>query len=147
MARVALASLMAAAIAGGAVGAVGGSWLFRQAAPRQANLHDIVHERFDLSAAEHLRLDAAEARYAQRRAAIENQIRVANAELAAVITANPELSQEVLQASNSVEAAAAELQRTTLQHIFEMRAALEPDHRAEYDAVLVNALTRPGSDR
>lgn len=142
MLRVALAPLLAAAIVGGGVGAVASSWMLRQAQPRPQNLHDVVHERFDLSAAEHRRLDVAEAGYARRRAGIEGRIRQANANLAAAIQQNPQLSPEVVKASQAVEAAAGELQRVTLQHIFEMRAALEPTHRTEYDRVLVTALTR-----
>jgi hypothetical protein len=142
MARPALGPLLAAAVVGAAVGAASSTWIARQAHPSQENLHDIVHQRFELTAAEHRRLDAAEARYATRRAEIEGRIRSANAALAASIRANPQLSPGTLQASQSVEAAAAELQSVTLQHIFEMRAALDPAHRTRYDAVLVEALTR-----
>nr|MBU5857139.1 NAD+ synthetase [Vibrio cholerae O1] len=36
----------------------------------------------------------------------------------------------------------ADLQRATLVHGFEMRAGLKPEHRAAYDAVLIEALRR-----
>lgn len=145
--RLALAPLIGAAILVGAVGAVGGSWAFRQANARPENLHDVVHKRFDLSAEEHRRLDAAEARYSQRRAEIEARIRAANLELAGAIKSDPQMSPTVVATSGKVEAAAAELQRVTLEHIFEMRAALEPEHRTAYDQVLVSALSRDGSER
>jgi len=137
-----LAPLVAAVVLGGAVGAVASSWALQRADHHGQNLHDVVHERFDLTPAEHDRLDAAERLYAARRAAIESRIREANRALAEAIRSTPELSPEVLRASGAVEAAAAELQRVTLQHIFEMRDALDPAHRAEYDRVLVTALTR-----
>jgi len=145
--RIALVPLLIAAVVGGALGAAGGSWGMRHAHPRHENLHDLVHQRFDLSPLEHKRLDAAEAAYAARRAAIEGRIRAANTRLAQAIAANPELSGDVVEASAGVETAASELQQATLQHIFEMRRALEPDHRAAYDHVLVTALTRDGSGR
>lgn len=40
------------------------------------------------------------------------------------------------------EGAAADLQRATLVHVFEMRAGLKPEHRPAYDRVLVDALRR-----
>lgn len=46
------------------------------------------------------------------------------------------------EATREVERAAADLQRATLVHVFEMRAGLKPEHRAAYDRVLVDALKR-----
>ena len=145
--RIAIAPLLIAAVLGGAAGAAGVTWSMRQAHPRNENLHDLVHQRFDLSPAEHRRLDAAEAGYTARRAAIETRMHDANNRLATAIRANPDLTEDVIRASREVETAASELQRVTLEHIFEMRRALEPEHRAEYDQVLVTALTRDGSGR
>ena len=139
--RLGWAPLVIAAVVGAAASA-GGSWMVRQSHPRPENLHDVIHRRFELTAEEHARLDAAEARYDQRRAELEARIRAVNADLAAAIRKDPELSPRVLAASSAVEATAGELQRVTLQHVFEMRAALDPDHRAAYDTVVVNALTQ-----
>lgn len=133
--------LVAAAVIGAAA-AAGGSWVVKQSQHRHENLHDVIHSRFKLSPAEHERLEAAEARYDARRAEIEGNIRAANAALAAAIRKDPELSPQALAASTTVESSAAELQRVTLQHVFEMRAALDPGHRAAYDSVMVEALTR-----
>jgi hypothetical protein len=139
--RLTWAAVVAAVIVGAGASA-GGSWLVRQAHPRDENLHDIIHRRFRLLPAERARLEAAEARYDRRRAQIEADIRAANARLAAAVRSDPELSEQALAASAEVERSAAELQRVTLQHVFEMRAALDPGHRPAYDAVLVDALTR-----
>jgi hypothetical protein len=49
---------------------------------------------------------------------------------------------EMEEATREVERAAADLQRATLVHVFEMRAGLKPEHRAAYDRVLVDALKR-----
>ena len=133
--------LVAAAVIGAAA-AAGGSWLARHTHHRTENLHDVIHRRFALTKEEHARLEASEARYDQRRAQIEADIRAANARLAATIRQDPELSPEAVAASTAIETSAAELQRVTLQHIFEMRTALDPQHRGAYDTVLVDALTR-----
>lgn len=131
-----------AAVVIGAAGAAGGSWLVRQSHHHDENLHDVIHKRFKLTPAEHDRLETAEARYDQRREEIEAAIRAANGRLAAAIRTDPEMSPEVATASAEVERAAAELQRVTLQHVFEMRAALDPGHRRAYDDVMIEALTR-----
>lgn len=139
--RVGWAPLLLAAVIGAAASA-GGSWAVRETHHRPENLHDVIHRRFKLTPAEHDRLEAAETRYEQRRTALEARIRAVNVDLAHAIQQDPELSPRVLAASSAVETTAAELQRVTLQHIFEMRAALDPAHRPAYDAVLVDALTR-----
>ena len=139
--RIGWAPMLAAAVIGAAA-AAGGSWLVRQSHHRTENLHDVIHSRFRLRPAEHARLEAAEGAYDRRRAQIEADIRGANVRLATAIKADPELSPAVLAASSDVEATAAKLQQVTLQHVFEMRAALDADHRAAYDAVLVEALSR-----
>ena len=139
--RLGWASMVVAAVLGAAA-AAGGSWVVRQTHPRHTNLHDIIHNRFELTAAEHARLEAAEERYDRRRASIEAQIRAANIRLANAIKADPEMSQAATEASNAVAGYAAELQQVTMQHVFEMRAALDPSHRSAYDAVLVDALTK-----
>jgi len=133
---------LVAAVLIGAAAAVGGSWVVRHTHHRTENLHDVIHQRFTLTAQEKIRLEAAEARYDGRRAQIETNIRAANLRLAAAIKRDPELSQEALSASAAVENSAAELQRVTLQHVFEMRSALDPAHRPAYDAVLIDALTQ-----
>jgi nickel and cobalt resistance protein CnrR len=140
--QVRLAPLLAAAVLGGAVGAVGGSWLMHEVRQPPSNLHDVIHTRFALTPAEAARLEAAERGYDARRATIERRLRIANLRLANAISADPRMSPEVQSASSEVESAAAELQSATLAHIFEMRAALEPAHRAQYDSVLVRALSR-----
>ena len=80
--------------------------------------------------------------FAQRRREIETRLRTANGQLADAIAKNPTWSPEVEAATQEVERAAADLQRATLVHVFEMRAGLKPEHRPAYDRVLVDALRR-----
>ena len=110
----------------------------------ESDLHAMLHAAVPLDAHEKAALDDKEKAFAARRAAIEAQLRAANIRLADAIAADPRWSAEVEAATRQVEQAAAELQRATLVHIFEMRSGLEPRHRAAYDRVLVEAL-RHGS--
>jgi hypothetical protein len=140
-----VASPWAAAIAAGAVGALlatGALWVARTMNPPATDLHELLHERVPLNADERARLDAKEREYYRKRAAIEDRIKVANTHLATAIETDPRWSQAVEAASAEVESAAADLQRITLEHVFEMREGLDEEHRRAYDDALIAALQR-----
>lgn len=94
------------------------------------------------NAAEERRLDIKERAYFARRDQIEQRLMAANGHLATAIQADPHWTPEVEAATREVEAAAGDLQRATLEHVFEMREGLDEAHRAAYDAALVAALKR-----
>jgi len=138
-------TMLVAMLVAGAVGAVAGTgaiWALHTAHPEPADLHSLLHKVVPLDAAEEGRLDAKERGYTGKRVAIEARMKAANARLAAAIHADPRWSPEVEAVTQDVEAAAAELQRVTLEHVFEMRDGLDPDHRAAYDKALIEALDR-----
>lgn len=138
-------SLLVAMLVAGAVGAVAGTgaiWALHTAHPEPADLHSLLHKVVPLDAAEETRLDAKEREYTAHREAIEARMKAANARLASAIHADPRWSPEVEAVTKEVEAAAAELQRVTLEHVFEMREGLDPGHRAAYDKALIDALDR-----
>ncbi|MBN8924898.1 MAG: NAD+ synthetase [Rhodanobacter sp. 68-29] len=109
---------------------------------RPADLHTLLHETVPLDADEQRALDAKEQIFLKQRELIEARLRDANRQLADAIAANPHWSPAVEAAAQQVEQAAADLQRATLVHVFEMREGLKPEHRAAYDRALVNALRR-----
>ncbi|MEQ1785061.1 MAG: periplasmic heavy metal sensor, partial [Hyphomonadaceae bacterium] len=101
-----------------------------------------LHQSVPLDAAEEARLDAKEQEFTARRAGIENRMKTANARLADAIRSDPRWSPEVEAITLEIESAAAELQRATLEHVFQMRDGLDPEHRATYDDALIGALNR-----
>ncbi|MBB3105082.1 hypothetical protein FHR87_003516 [Azomonas macrocytogenes] len=110
----------------------------------RSDLHEMLHEAVPLDAQEQKILDAQERAFIQRRSMIEMHMQTANRQLSEAITNHPGWTPAVEAAMQHVEQAAADLQRETLVHIFEMRAGLKPEHRAAYDHVLIEAL-RHGS--
>lgn len=145
MARFATGKLLTAVIAAGVIGALaatGAVWVFRELQPRPADLHELLHSRVPLNAAEKARLDAREEAFARRRGAIETRLKAANGRLAGAIQIDPRWSPEVEAATREVESAAGDLERATLEHVFEMRSGLDADHRAAYDKAFVSALQR-----
>jgi hypothetical protein len=136
---------MLSTVAGAFIGvalATGLATAWDAARHRDSDLHERLHHAVPLDAEEQAALDAKERAFAERRAAIEGNLQMANNRLADAIAATPSWSPQVEAATRDVEKAAADLQRATLVHVFEMRAGLKPEHRAAYDGVLIEALRR-----
>lgn len=101
----------------------------RDAAKGEAghDLHHWMHERLVLSESQHEALEPFESAYEESRRALSGKITDAGRELAqAVRSGNPE-SPEVDRALVKLNAAQAELQRSTLDHFFAMKEHLDPE--------------------
>lgn len=136
--RLVVSTIIGAAI--GIGGAAGITFLRHGTEHQDSDLHAMLHEAVPLDARERAALDDKEHAFSQKREEIEQRLRGANMQLADAIASDPRWSPRVEAASRQVEQAAGDLQRATLVHIFEMRARLEPEHRAAYDKVLIGAL-------
>lgn len=104
------------------------------------DLHEMLHEAVPLDPQERQFLDIKEREFQWHRQQIEARLQAANEQLADAIARDPQWNPQVEAATQQEEKAAADLQRATLVHVFEMRAGLKPEHRAAYDKVLVDAL-------
>ena len=135
-----LITAVLAALASGAATWVSATWILRDRQP--PSLHSVVHEKLDLNAEQNRRLDAIEARFAPRRAALEAEVRGANRELAAAIAASQGDTPEVQAAVDHFHTAMGDLQKATLAHIFEMRSVLTPAQAEVFDAAVADALRR-----
>ncbi len=121
---------------------LGGVWVgmhaFHQSTP---GLHDIVHERLDLTAEQLGSIETIEADFATRRHALELEMRAANADLAAAIRAEHGYGAGVTAAIERFHHAMGELQSETIRHVFAMREVLTQDQQAIFDATVVESLT------
>lgn len=121
---------------------LGGVWVgmhaFQQDTP---TLHDIVHERLDLTSEQTGRIEAIEAEFATRRQALELEMRAANADLAAAIREEHGFGPGVTAAIERFHRAMGELQSETIRHVFAMREVLTPDQQAMFDSTIVESLT------
>jgi Spy/CpxP family protein refolding chaperone len=108
---------------------------------RPASLHEFVHHELKLSEAQDRQLDAIEARFAVRRAALDAEIRSANAALAAALQADHAYSPQVAAAGERSQRAIGALQTATIQHVLDMRGLLTPDQAVKFDARIAKALT------
>lgn len=127
-----------AAMASGAATWASATWVMQERQP--PSLHSVVHEQLDLSADQDRRLDAIEARFAARRPVLEAEVRAANRELAAAISASDGDTPQVQAAVDHFHAAMGDLQKATITHVFEMRSVLTPAQAEVFDEAVVDAL-------
>ena len=116
--------------------AAGATWiteagLRRTRTPEDA--HAWVHRQLDITPAQEQAIEAVEQRFALRKRDLMERIRLANMELGQAMLEAKAQSPQVATAIRSIHAAQAELQQATIDHVFEMRAALRPD---QYDKLL-----------
>jgi len=129
----------------GLLAGIAGMWIghqfFAGDQGRGASLHDLVHEELSLTPDQHRELDALEAAFAIRRNALEDEMREANAELAAAIRSSDAAGPEVEAAVHHFHDAMGALQTETIEHVFAMRRVLTPDQRAKFNERIAQALT------
>ena len=133
--------LLAVLLAGlaGCLGAIAADrWLNHE---DNGSLHQFVHEELVLTEDQNSRLETLEARFAVERAALESSLRAANARLAQAMDAEHEYGPEVSAAIDDVHGQMGELQKATVQHVFDMREILEPKQQRLFDRKVSEALT------
>lgn len=104
-------------------------------------LHEVVHERLNLTQDQTTRIEAIEYEFATRRRALELEMQAANMELASAIREEHGYGPRVTAAVERFHHAMGELQSDTIQHVFAMREVLTPEQQAIFDATVVDALT------
>ena len=114
-----------------------GRWVSHQHPPGTGNgadaAHQWVHRELNLTREQDQALHAIEQRYAARREELKAAIHQANAELARAVREGRAASPKVSAAVDKIHRAQGELQKVTLEHVFEMRQALSPE---QYDKLL-----------
>lgn len=126
------------------VAGIGGMWVGHQllAAPAQDHsLHAMVHEQLKLTGDQERELSALETAFAAQRKILEDEMREANAELAAAIRASETPGPAVEAAVHHFHDAMGALQTETINHVFAMRKVLNPDQRKQFDDKISQALT------
>lgn len=138
--RYAVLTALLAGLAGLLGGWLGGKYL-TPSLHSEASLHAMVHHDLDLTADQERRLELVEARFAQRRAALESELRAANVELATAMGRSQQYGPEVQAAVDHFHHAMGELQKETIEHVFEMRSLLDPAQAKTFDRRINEALT------
>ena len=140
MGRIVLVAVIAFAAALG--GVYVGRVFVGHPAQAENELHALLHDQLNLTAEQHSRIDALEKRFAVRKQALELEMRADNAKLAGAIEAEHGYGPQVSTTIDHSHMVMGQLQKETLEHIFAMRALLKSDQTAQFDRVVVKALTQ-----
>lgn len=120
---------------------VAGSWSASHPVETPSGLHELVHHDLDLSSDQEAQLERIEHRFAARKAELEQKLRAANLALADAMETDKSYSPAVQAAIDDFHSAMGELQKVTIEHVFEMREILSEDQAIVFDAEVVRALT------
>jgi len=104
------------------------------------NGHKVLHDRLHITAEQDEQLMDTEKRYRQRRQYLEEKLRLANMELAEAIKADKSFSLSVQTATDKIHQAMGELQKATLEHLFEMRPILTDEQNQKLEQMVTDAL-------
>jgi Spy/CpxP family protein refolding chaperone len=125
--------------------AVLGGWLGVQYGLRAAHpapgLDEVLHHELHLTSDQEQRLAALESKFAARRQGLEANMRSANRDLAAAITAEHQYGPLAEQAIDHFHMAMRTLQEETIVHILAMRAVLTPEQAQQFDRTVSQVLT------
>ena len=89
--------------------------------------HEWIHKQLGLSPDEQKALEPIETKFAQRKQNLMDEIRNANKELAEAIKQDQADSPRVSAAVERIHHAQGELQKATIEHVFEMKGVLTPE--------------------
>ncbi|WP_066112278.1 MULTISPECIES: periplasmic heavy metal sensor [unclassified Blastomonas] len=126
----------AAALAGNYLG----QRLLNHGGQKETELHAFLHGDLDLNDAQTAKIEAIEQRFAARRRVLEREMKKANAHLAEAMAAEHGYGPEVTKAVDHTHHVMGEMQKETLEHLFEMRSVLRPDQAAAFDRAVTKAL-------
>ena len=125
----------------GLAGVLAGRFIVEAPRASETELHSLLHEQLKLSAAQKVKIDAIETKFAARRNGLELEMRAANIRLAQAIEAEHGYGPRVTAAIDDTHGVMGELQKETLQHLFAMRVVLDREQTAMFDKSVVKALT------
>lgn len=107
----------------------------------ESELHSFLHHELKLDRVQEAKVETIEARFAVRKKALELDMRAANARLAEAIEAEHGYGPKVTAAVDHVHHVMGEMQKETLEHLFEMRAVMNTAQARRFDKTVVKALT------
>ena len=123
------------------LGASGGATYVMHRLTSATPLHELVHEKLRLNPDQQRRIEGLEREHAARQAALQAEMRAANADLARAIQAKHAYTPQVQAAVDRFHHAMGELQTETILHVLAMRAILTPDQAAKFDRMVARSLT------
>ena len=126
--------------AGAAGGALGVFYGNRVSQP-QPSLDTLIHHELALTAEQNGRIEALEARYAERRRVLQAEMQAANRDLAAALDKEHAYGPQAQAAIDRFHHAEEALQVATIKHVLAMRSVLNQEQSKKFDRAIHQALT------
>lgn len=102
--------------------------------------HNYLHSKLGITKEQDIQLQEIEANYQKNKLRLEEIIRLANMELAEAIKKSPSFSPEVQQAVDKIHQAMGELQKASLEHLFQMQTILSQQQNEKLKNLMTDAL-------
>lgn len=122
----------------------GQNYLHRNVVPsahdKPTSLHTYFHKQLNITDEQDKFLTDIERRYLEKRKYIEEKMKVANMELANGIKEDRKYSPRVQSAIDNIHKDLGELQKITIEHLFEMQTVLTPEQNRKMDQMVTDAL-------
>lgn len=108
----------------------------------QIDAHVWLHEQIGITADQDQKLTEIEKNFAEKQKALREKIHVGNLELAAAMLEDKAFSERVTAAVERIHHAQGELQKLTIEHIFEMQTVLTPQQAEKLNKLAADALVQ-----
>jgi nickel and cobalt resistance protein CnrR len=138
--RMAFGLIVLTAIAAAVGGWAGIRYGLTEDRPR-IGLDEVIHRELNLTPEQNRKIETLEDQFAARRAALEQEMRAANRELAEAITAEHAYGPRAQSAIERFHKAESTLQEETVQHVLAMRTVLTNEQMRRFDEAISKSLT------
>ena len=118
-------------------------WKAAHSPTAPADSHQWLHDQLQLTPAQHAALDPVEARYAQKQHLLMGQLQDANRELSRAMGEEKAYSPAVSAAVEKIHQRMGEMQKLSIEHVFEMRQVLTPEQGDKLVQLAQQALESP----
>ena len=106
----------------------------------QIDAHVWLHEQIGITDEQHQKLSEVEKNFAEKQKVLREKIHVGNLELAAAMLEDKAFSKRVAAAVERIHHAQGELQKLTIEHIFDMQTVLTPQQAEKLNKLAADAL-------
>ena len=107
---------------------------------RHGDAHAYLHQKLDITVEQEKKLSQLEEKYQKRKAYLEKAMSLANMELADAISSNKSYSKDVQNSVDKIHKAMGEIQKATLEHLFEMQNILDEKQNEKLIDIITNSL-------
>lgn len=107
---------------------------------QHGNAHTYLHQKLNITDEQEKKLTQLEEKYQKRKAYLEKAMSLANMELADAISGDKSYSKDVQNSVDKIHKSMGEIQKATLEHLFEMQNILDDKQNEKLIDMITNSL-------